>query len=263
MYVTLSTARQLALARSVGRQNDINKTNDMSTFEIGNYVFPIIAGEHQKDDYIKVCSFVGTGFFINSRGGFATCKHVVKALDSGLNLFLGQLSGPSAGSYLGITDVQCHPKYDLAWGVVKTKKKTNFLKPFLGTCALGLDVGAFGFTAGGKQYQSLILEPRYLRGHISRMSVSPYEFPSKSLFEVSFPSPSGFSGTALLSESYELVGMLYGNTESKIHAYSITEVFEGSSTFTENAYRVMEFGLAHQVNNIVAILRAEGISIFE
>ena len=235
----------------------------MNTFEIGNYVFPIISGEYQKDHSIKVGGFVGTGFFINSRGVFATCKHVAKSLENGQNLFLGQLSGPSAGSYLAITRVQCHPIYDLAWGVVVTKTNTNFLTPFQGSCALGLDVGAFGFTNAGKQNQSLCLEPRYLRGHISRMSESPYEFPAKSLCEVSFPSPSGFSGTALLSDSYELVGMLYGNAESKIQAYSITEVSEGNSTFTENAYRVMEFGLAHQVTDLVSIFKKENIPIFE
>lgn len=234
----------------------------MTTFEIGNIVFPLISGEFISGGSIKVGRFLGTGFFINSNGLFITCKHVIEALEKNQKIFMGQLNGPSAGDYLGINNICVHPRYDLAWGQVVTKKKTQFLTPYQGPYALGLDVGAFGFTDAGKQGGILSIDPRYLRGHLSRSAEEPYDFPTRKLCEVSFSVPSGFSGTALLTENYELLGMLYGNTESKIQAYSISEVTDDQTTFQEKAYRIIEFGLAHSVFDLIEIFNEERIIAF-
>lgn len=235
----------------------------MNPFEIGDFVFPLISGKYTADGSIKVGRFLGTGLFINSNGIFITCKHVAESLEDEQHLFKAQLKGPSSGNYLAINNLTIHNRYDLAWGQVATRKKTGFLMPYQGPYALGLDVGAFGFTDAGKQHGILSVDPRYLRGHISRTSEDPYEFPSRSLCEVSFSVPSGFSGTALLSDKYHLSGMLYGNTESKIQAYSLTEIIDGNKTFQEKAYRVLEFGLAHSIFDLIEIFKEEKIDAFK
>ena len=219
----------------------------MPTFEIGEIIFPLVSGKYTKANTVKVGRFLGTGFYISSNGLFITCKHVIEALEQRQDLFLGKVYGLFPGNYLPITNIKVHPKFDFACGQVITKKRTKVLKPYRGPFALGLEVGAFGYSDAGKEKGCLFLDRRYLKGHISRISHEPYDFPAKSLCEVSFSVPSGFSGTALLSDDYQLVGMLYGNIESRLQAYSISEVIEGNSTFQEKAYRVTEFGLAHTI----------------
>ncbi|QXE89170.1 serine protease [Geomonas subterranea] len=236
----------------------------MSMFDIGgDYVFPIISGTPSAGNTMKVGRFLGTGFYINSAGGFTTCKHVAEAITEGQHLYVGQMKGPTAGDYHRIQNVICHEIYDIAIGTVVTGRKTEFLKPYAGAFALGVDVGAFGYTDAGKENNILGVDPRYLKGHISRLAEEPFGFPTKSLCEMSFAVPSGFSGTAVLSEDYQLVGMAYGNAESKILSYSVTEVVDGNSTFLENVYRVMEFGLCHTVTDLKAVFSELGVRSFE
>lgn len=236
----------------------------MNMFDIGgDYVFPIISGTPSTGNTMKVGRFLATGFFVNSEGGFATCKHVTEAIKEDQRLYVGQLNGPSAGDYLRIKDVRNHDKFDIAIGTVVIGRKTNFLKPYNGLFALGVDVGAFGYTDAGKENEVLGIDPRYLKGHISRLAEESFGFPTESLCELSFAVPSGFSGTAILSETYELIGMAYGNAESKFLSYSLTEVVDGNSTFLENVYRIMEFGLCHTVNDLKSIFAELGIRSFE
>lgn len=236
----------------------------MSVFDVGgDYIFPIISGTPNAGNTMKVGRFLGTGFFINSEGGFATCKHVAEAINEGQQLYVGQMKGPSAGDYLRVKDIKCHDKFDIAIGTVVTGRKTTFLKPYAGVFALGVDIGAFGYTDAGKENNVLGVDPRYLKGHISRLAEEPLGFPTKSLCEMSFAVPSGFSGTAVLSENYELIGMAYGNAESKIHSYAVTEVVDGNSTFLENVYRIMEFGLCHTVADLNLVFFELGIRSFE
>lgn len=241
------------------------KIKKMSLFDVGgDYVFPIISGTPGAGNTMKVGRFLGTGFYINSAGGFATCKHVAEAITEGQQLYVGQIKGPSAGDYLRIQSVKCHEKYDIAIGTVVTGgRRTAFLKPYTGAFALGVDVSAFGFTDAGKENNILGVDPRYLKGHISRIAEEPFGFPTKSLCEMSLGVPSGFSGTAVLSDSNELVGMAYGNAESKILSYSVTEVVDGNSTFLENIYRVMEFGLCHTVADLKLVFSELGVRSFE
>ena len=235
----------------------------MSKIDIGgNYVFPIISGT-LVGNLIKVDRFLGAGFFINSKGGFATCKHVAESINENQQLYMGQINGPSAGNYLRVKDVKCHDKYDIAIGTVVTGRQTSFLNPYSGEFALGLEVGALGFTDSGKENNVLGVDPRYLKGHISRLFDDAGGLPTKSLCEMSFSVPSGFSGTAVLSDKYEIVGMAYGNAESKILSYSVTEVVDGNSTLLENVYRIMEFGLCHTVFDLKDIFSELEINYFE
>lgn len=77
------------------------------------------------------------------------------------------------------------------------------------------------------------------------MAESAFGLPSASLIEVSFGSPSGFSGTPLLVDA-TVVGILYSNLDSKLEAYSIEEVAESESKYREVAYRIYEYGIAHR-----------------
>lgn len=97
------------------------------------------------------------------------------------------------------------------------------------------------------------LDVRLLRGYVSRFSPDSLGLPSPSLLEVSFGSPSGFSGTPLLV-GREVVGVLYRNVDSKLEAYSINETTEDGSHFKEIAYRIYEYGIAHCLSELAPFL---------
>ena len=123
---------------------------------------------------------------------------------------------------------------------------------------MGLEVQAFGYTEGGKEAGNYNVDPRLLRGHISRLANESFGLPSPSLIEVSFGSPSGFSGTPLMTNT-EVVGILYGNLDSRLHAYSIQETIEGQVEHRETAYRIFEYGIAHRLSDLQQFFRQCGV----
>jgi hypothetical protein len=126
---------------------------------------------------------------------------------------------------------------------------------------IGLDVEAFAFMNQEKRGRTLGLDARLLRGHVSRMYSEPDGLPAKSIFEVSFASPSGFSGSPLLV-GHAVVGMLYGNIESRLQAFAIEEVKDGNREYRETSYRVLEYGLAHPLPDLMDFTRACGVEPF-
>ena len=230
-------------------------------FDIADHIFPILSVEGDAEPY-HVDAFLGTGFWINSTGHFLTCRHVFEALKQKQKPVIGQPFGDKSDSYIPICRWRAHPDIDIAIGEVVSKKKRPVLEKFEGQIATGLEVEAFGFMGWSKSGQTISIDARLLRGHVSRMHSDPVGLPARSIFEVSFPSPSGFSGTPLMV-SHRVVGMLYGNIESKLQAFAMDEIRDGSREYREISYRILEFGLAHPLDDLVGFARSCGVEAFQ
>lgn len=235
--------------------------NDGDPFDLGGLVFPIVSGT-PRDGIFAVDRFIGTGFWIDSKGHFLTCKHVLEGLKEGQSPAIAQPFGNKTDRFIPVLASEAHPKFDMAVGTAACSTPTKFLPPRLGTILPGLNVSAFGFTEWGKSGQSLNIDVRYLKGHVSRTSTESSGLPTPHVVEVSFGSPSGFSGAPLLVD-FQVVGMLYSNVESKLQGYSISEVQEGDSVYRETAYRIYEYGLSHRITDLTNFLQSCGITPFE
>ena len=217
-------------------------------FSLKKYIFPLVAIT-QPGSPLKIKRFIGTGFWIDEDGLFLTCKHVIESLADDEMPAIAQPFSQRSDRFIPVTKATCHSSHDVAVGVAPKSAVEGVLPRYSGDLGLGLDVQAFGFTDAGREGRTMNLDPRLLRGYISRFSGDPFGLPSPSLIEVSFGSPCGFSGTPLLVDT-EVVGMMYSNIESKLQSFSINETEEDGSTFRETAYRIYEYGTAHYLADL-------------
>lgn len=224
---------------------------------LDRFIFPIFSSTPIADT-LSVHRFLGMGFWIHKSGHFATCKHVLEALEPGQVAVIAQPHGPRPDYFFPIQQTMLHPTFDVAVGKASASAVGGVLPFYTGSMPLGLEVQAFGYTDSGKGVASYKVDPRLLRGHISRASNSSYGLPSPSLIEVSFGSPSGFSGTPLLVNA-EVIGILYSNLDSKLQAYSIQETIDGDSQFREVAYRIYEYGIAHRISDLSSFFAECGV----
>lgn len=226
-------------------------------FRSEKYIFPLFSAE-RGPDVLRVQRFLGTGFWLDNQGHFATCKHVIENLELGQVPVIGQPFGPKPDYFIPILESTSHEKFDVAVGKAPASAVGGVLKRYQGHVALGLDVQAFGFTDSGKQHGKYQIDPRLLRGYVSRAAEESFGLPSPTLIEVSFGSPNGFSGTPLLVNK-EVVGILYSNIDSKLGAYSIGETTDGESHYKEVAYRVYEYGIAHRLSELASFFSQCGV----
>ena len=227
-------------------------------FSFDKYLFPIFAVTQGASE-LKVKRFLGSGFWLDDKGHFLTCKHVLDGLAEGQLPAIGQPFGDRRDFFVPILSSTAHATYDVAVGVARASAVQGVLPRYKGQLGVGLDVQAFGFTDAGREQGSYQLDVRLLRGYVSRFSEEALGLPSPSLVEVSFGSPSGFSGTPLLVEK-EVVGVLYRNVETKLEAYSVSETTEGNSQYKEVAYRIYEYGIAHSLEDLSDFLRSCGVT---
>jgi hypothetical protein len=230
-------------------------------FDIAGFVFPIVSGTPGQGLFL-VDRFIGSGFWVDSKGHFLTCRHVLEAVKENQSPAIAQPFGEQRDRYIPIVQSECHPKFDIAMGTARLAHPSKFLSLYEEHVVPGKNVSAFGFTEWGKSGQSLQIDVRYLKGHITRTSEEQQGLPTPRVVEVSFGSPSGFSGTPLLVD-FKIAGMLYSNIETKLQAYSISEVHDGNNEYRETAYRIYEYGLSHQPADLVSFLAQCGIAPFQ
>jgi hypothetical protein len=211
-------------------------------FDTSRFVFPLFSAIREPN-MVRIQRFLGCGFWLDEHGHFATCRHVLELIPSDQVPVVGQLG---SDFFYKVHESIAHSKFDMAVGLSVPKAVGGVLPHYSGALGLGLDVQAFGYTDSGKQGSKYQVDPRLLRGHVSRVTEEGYGLPAASLLEVSFGSPSGFSGTPLLVGT-EVVGMLFNNIDSRLQAYSIHETVDGNSEFRETAYRIYEYGVAHKL----------------
>ena len=226
-------------------------------FEMSRFAFPLFSAIPEPDR-VRIQRFIGGGFWLDEHGHFATCKHVLDSVAEGQVAVIGQPGGPQPDRFRPVRRAAPHERYDVAVGRAPRSAVSGVLAHYSGPVALGLDVQAFGYTEAGKEGDNYNVDPRLLRGHVSRHAPSSYGLPSPSLLEVSFGSPSGFSGMPLLVGT-EVVGLLYSNIDSRLQAYSISETIDGGAEFRETAYRIYEYGIAHLLCDIQPFLTECGV----
>jgi hypothetical protein len=226
-------------------------------FQLDGYIFPIFSVT-QGHGILHVQRFLGTGFWIDDEGHFLTCKHIFESLGPNQLPAIGQPFSQKSDRFIPILKTDSHAKYDVAVGQAPKGAVRGVLAKYQGVFGLGLDVQAFGFTDSGKVGQSYELDVRLLRGYVTRHSEDSLGLPSPSLIEISFGSPSGFSGSPLLVNT-EVVGVLYRNVETKLESYSVHETTEGQAQFREVAYRIYEYGIAHRLCDILPFLTQCGV----
>lgn len=220
----------------------------MATLELDRFIFPLFCAVREPD-IVRIQRFLGCGFWLDQYGHFATCKHVIEGVAEGQVPVIGKLAGPHGDYFSQVKGIALHPQFDVAVGRAAASAVGGVLPHRAGPLGLGLEVQVFGCTDSGKQGGTYQVDPRLLRGHVARFSPEAFGLPSPSLLEVSFGSPSGFSGAPLLAET-EVVGIMYSNLDSKLQAYSIQETTEGESQYREVAYRIYEYGLAHRLADL-------------
>lgn len=228
-------------------------------FQLDPYIFPLFSVT-QGQEIVHVHRFLGTGFWIDQEGHFLTCKHIFESMKPEELPTIGQPFGEKSDRFIPVLKFMAHPKFDVAVGRAPKSKERGVLARYEGPVGLGLDVQAFGFTDSGKVGRSYELDVRLLRGYVTRHSEDSLGLPSPSLLEVSFGSPSGFSGSPLLINT-EVVGVLYRNVETKLEAYSVSEATEGQSQFREVAYRIYEYGIAHRLSDLLPFLKQCGAQV--
>lgn len=225
--------------------------------DTSRFVFPLFSAMREPD-LVRIQRFIGCGFWLDEHGHFATCRHVLEDVSPEQVPVIGQPGGAGSDFFFKVFNSTSHFKFDLAVGRSSPKAVGGVFPHFNGALALGLEVQAFGYTDSGKRAGKYEVDPRLLRGHVSRVTHEGYGLPAASLIEVSFGSPSGFSGTPLLAGT-EVVGMLFNNLDSRLQAYSIHETTEGNSEFKETAYRIYEYGVAHKITDMQVFFRECGV----
>ncbi|MBM4873791.1 trypsin-like peptidase domain-containing protein [Vibrio parahaemolyticus] len=223
---------------------------------VSDYLRPLVAWKKDGDkNYYPSGRFAGSCFFIDSEGTAITCSHIIEGLTEDEVLF--SLDDES-NSNVPVTVVWQHPTDDFA--IIKLPVEGNkFFNLRHDRTILGLDVMSYGFLNGGVANGEIKIDYRFMKGYVSRVDSTPELLRSQGILETSYPSLSGFSGTAVFCKNgheLDLVGMLFNNSESTVEVFSFKEVSEsGSVEFSESVNRIVELGVAHTTDTIVSYLK--------
>ena len=230
--------------------NSSEGNKDLSTTSnMGDLLLPlVIAKKERTSGKTKLERYAGVSFYINSNGLIATCGHIIDGIVDDEILVVKELT---TNSFLEVIDIKRHPTKDFAIGKIGVKNN-KCIAPFEQPVLPGQNVRAFGFTSPGKSGGEINIEGRLLKGYVVRTSPLPILPVSLSTCEVSFPSLNGFSGAPVITDGLngKLIGMLYGNLESTIQTYGISELREKDKEISEKIYRIIEFGLIHTISDI-------------
>jgi hypothetical protein len=223
-------------------------------FAFNKYVLPLFEALIENGQIKETPKFLGMSFNINKSGAIATCSHLFSNLDKSKMVI-----GIEMGNYdvFTVQDIKCHDKYDFA--IATAIRRIEAVLPLMPTeeYLAGVDVMAYGVNTDGLNGQKLQLCPRLMKGHIVRIGNNSQLKHARSICEISFPSLAGFSGTPIVSSGPQqyVAGMLYGNYESSIELFKITEIDDSHSKYNEQIHRVYEFGLAHTPADIKLFLK--------
>ena len=223
----------------------------------GDHIIPLMIGKQNlvtsgevPHMNTTIDRYAGVAFYIGNRGEIATCKHIIEMVQEG-EVLVGK--NYNTGELAIINSIKAHPKFDFAIAKFDCYETSVPFEIEDREYLPGYDVRAFGFTYASKAENIVKVEPRLFKGHIVRTSSESEISFASSIMELSFPSHKGFSGGPLISEeTSKIVGMLYGNQESSIEVHSFLDVNENGDKYQEGMYRIIELGLAHSAQDILA-----------
>jgi len=227
---------------------------------------PLYAGKKDDKNEVYDLRYIGNSFHVND-DTIATCAHVVEGLNEDELLFAWETSGQNL--LLDLLNVKSHDKYDFA---IANVVRSNFSIMAINNQKnyIGDRIRAYSYTVNRTGENGLpILDNRLFDGHIVRINGPELPGKSKSTCELSIPILSGFSGSPILGElenhpfpnSWRIIGMAYGNFDSKILSYQYSENLDNGSKRVESIYRVLELGLAHSSLDLLSYLSDLGVEL--
>jgi hypothetical protein len=175
--------------------------------ELREYVFCLFHGKESGPNVVdeKTLRFLGTAFFVTSKGDAVTANHVIPIIDSSKNegIYGFMLKDKDLKIYKLVAAARFEAsdfallRFDI--------EKTNYFEIDFSQPSVGTDVMAFGYSdhdiyGGGK-------ELRLLKGHMT-MPIHG------GIGELSFPITTGMSGGPVL-EGTKCLGFMMGNLTSE------------------------------------------------
>lgn len=217
-----------------------------------DYVRPLVAAMKGEGNFFPTSRFVGTCFFVDQTGTAATCAHIIERLVPGEALFS---IDNKTRAYVPVRILATHQTADIALIKLPVSSKNFELRH--DRVLLGRNGMSYGFLNGGVHQNTLVIDYRVMKGHISRVvSRTSSSDRSHQFMEMSYPSLAGFSGAPVIDEhSLSLLGMLYGNVESSVEVFSFVDIERDGSRLKESVNRLVELGKAHTVDTVVRCLQ--------
>ncbi len=228
-----------------------------------DYILPLVIGKKSsKNPFAQLNCFVGTAFYIGANGVIATCGHIASTPASDEDLMAYDIN---LQRFLKLEMLQIHPEMDFAIARtgVKHNKYLRLIKTEMHPIELGTNISSFGYTNAGRVGLDLRLEDKHFKGYISFIGTKPdTTLRCRTVCELSFPTLNGFKGAPVFFENKSsLVGMLYGNRESKIEVPLNALVEIKCKAETKQQPHSLVLGLMHTVNDIVTFIEDMGIKV--
>ena len=202
---------------------------------------------------LQIRRFLGTAFPITPNGGLLTCRHVV-AVPIKDNETLAVFDN-EANRLVPISDfkVPAQPQFDVAFipNALQRKKSEFFplLSPHL--VNMGENVYSFGYYLSGKNHHM-----GYFKGNIVNFLKSD-RTPESVSMSLSYAVIEGLSGSPVLTyhNGPKLVGLCWGNIQTRVVAHEVLEYRNEKETFQETINRIVELGQAHHAEALIKFLQ--------
>ena len=212
---------------------------------------------------------LGTAFPIAPNGGLITCRHVLQAaIGSNESLVILDNETQNAVS-IDITTciTPANPNIDMAFipNALRRNKREFFPLLIPQEVNIGHDVYSYGYflssSSEDKNVDTYEINHGYLKGNVVNFASSPKTYGSAAM-SLSYAVVEGLSGSPVLTyhNGPKVVGMCYGNIQSRVVASEVIEYKDEMIEFKETISRIVEFGRAHHAAYIVEFLKSAGVS---
>lgn len=196
----------------------------------------------------------GTAFAITADGGLLTARHVVDVSDDVTPLVVDTRGG--APKPIEMAVVPDNPELDIAFlPAAAPDGGSHFPLLSPGVLTVGEDVYSYGFyTPHGLLEGS---RDGVFKGHIVSFQSEP-----RGTQTLSYPVVEGLSGAPVLEyhNGTKVVGVCAGSLQQRASASEVLEHESGELKLRETVHRIIEFGLAYRVEDIIAFLEEEGFA---
>jgi Trypsin-like peptidase domain len=231
----------------------------------GGVAYPIWAHDGSGD-----AVFAGTGF-IACDHVFVTCWHCVAKADGGVTYTIGEPPPTGAEEWsdtgdIPLGDIERDPGgSDLATASVDRPAALQFRLVPRDQVVAGTPVWTAGFplitpVRDGNEIH-WYLEARFLRGYVTKPTRDEHHggFGAQRAYELDMPAPAGLSGSPLCRGNQafprlDLVGVVYGAHDAYSIAVEGAIDPETGKVTDPDIVRLMQFGLAHRVEVVGALL---------
>ena len=224
----------------------------MSSLTVNRYFFSI----HLTGPNLEPRKLLGTAFPIAPDGGLMTCRHVVE-----VNRGVGErvaVWDDEAHRMVPIEEVRYPQRsgLDMAFIPDALQRSKAELFPILSPerVVMGEDVYSFGYFRAGAA-----VDVGYFKGNIVNFS-NAGGLPELQRMSVSYAVLEGLSGSPVLTyhNGPKVVGLCYGNTQSRILASEVIEYQDERLTLKETVNRIVELGQAYHVRVVTKFLEEVG-----